>query len=548
MRKVVRAFPLVALFFATGGLSRAAWAGEQGRHNCSSYGDTLHCQKRGGGTTSSSGSTGGTTTSSSGSTGGTTTSSSGSTGGTTASSSGSGGTTTSSSGSGGTTASSSGGTASPGGATTPPGAVIPNAPVGAAPLAICPSGSTVISGGSISSALSSVASGGTLCLQGDSYTISSTVAVSKPVTILGVGGPNIVSTSVGLVFNVSSSNVTIQGLNITGPSNNRAGAGNSCSGTVAIVVGAVKSVGILNNTIDTFECGIEFENTDTFTANNNHLSNIVYVGIGTFPASNGTVDGNTVTNLNAAGTLKQNAYGLVASGPAGSPSSNINFTHNAVFYSPTWECFDNHGGNSISWQYNYCLAGGAGNAAMNAPGNGGNPEVNGIISNNQIDRGISPLNGYNSMVMVAGSGGSLTGGQVDNNLIAIDGTNCYGALGPTVVASGNTCNHNPARITSITASAGSFTHGQPTGVIATINVNMSLPFPPWMNSTYGFFNGWPGTLTITGSNPGEFQIVNGQLLQAPGGTPAGTYSVTIVATLPGLANSPQQVTLSFTGN
>src|SRR5271166_1940033 len=97
MRKVVRAFPLVALFFATGGLGRAAWAWDsgdfcQGRQTCSSYGDTLNCQSStsnnqgGGGRTNTnlwerrgvgpsySGS-GSTTASSSGSTGGTNTTS-----------------------------------------------------------------------------------------------------------------------------------------------------------------------------------------------------------------------------------------------------------------------------------------------------------------------------------------------------------------------------------------------------------------------------------------------------------------------------------------
>ena len=81
MRKVVRAFPLVALCFATAGLSRAAWAWEsrdfrQRREHCGgSYGDTLNCQSStntnprantGGATTSPPARRGGTTSSYSG--------------------------------------------------------------------------------------------------------------------------------------------------------------------------------------------------------------------------------------------------------------------------------------------------------------------------------------------------------------------------------------------------------------------------------------------------------------------------------------------------
>jgi hypothetical protein len=411
----------------------------------------------------------------------------------------------------------------------------------------CPSGSTMITGGDLAASISSLPSGGTLCLNGGSYSVSAQITLSKPMTLYGVSNPQITTSGSG--FDITSPNVTLQGIGMKGTADNRTGAGSSCSGPAAIRIEAIanSNINILNNTINYYECGIVLSGTDTFKINGNNLLNIVYSGITTFPASNGTFDGNTVTDVDTTGPLRENAYGLVASGPAGTPSFNLTFTHNAVFNAPTWECFDNHGGNNIQWRYNYCLAGGSGNSAMNMPGNGQNPENNGVVDDNQIDRGVSQLP-FDSIVMVAGNGGGLTGGEVMNNLIAMDGTHCYSTIDASVTQSGNTCNHNPAQITSIAVSNSSFLHGQPNAVIGQINVNMSLPFPSWMNSTYGFPNGWPGSLAITGSNPGGFQILNGQLLQAPGGTPAGSYNVTIVAALHGLKNSPQQTTITLTGS
>ena len=270
MQKVVRAFPLVALFFATGGLSRAAWAWDsgdfrQGRQTCSSYGDTLNCQsssstsgnvpnrqpgaartntnpwERRGGATSSSGNAGGSAASSSGGTGGSTTSSSGSTGSsttsysgngsTTASSSGgTGGSTTSSSGStGGTTASSSGGTASPGGgATTPP------APVANCTLYVSNSGSDSNSGtqgsplATIYQASTLAQPGTTVCVAPGTYsggfTTSASGTASAPIHYLSTTkyGAKIVppsnSTSNGAWDN-EGNYVIIDGFEIDGTNN-----------------------------------------------------------------------------------------------------------------------------------------------------------------------------------------------------------------------------------------------------------------------------------------------------------------------------------------
>src|SRR5262249_51840054 len=161
-------------------------------------------------------------------------------------------------------------------------------------------------------------------------------------------------------FHVTANNVTIQGLNLTGPTDNRFDAGTDCNGTNAFRSNSVNHLNILNNTITGFECGIVLETTDAFTVNNNVLTNMGYSGITTYPSSNGALDGNFITDVNTAGTLGDLAYGITITGPAGSPSSNITLTHNAVFNVPTWECFDNHGGSNISWKFNYCLAGGLG--------------------------------------------------------------------------------------------------------------------------------------------------------------------------------------------
>jgi parallel beta-helix repeat protein len=289
------------------------------------------------------------------------------------------------------------------------------------PSGACPAGSKVMTSGSIASQLAATPAGGTLCLNGGSYSVSSTVAVTKTVKIVGVGSPKITQTFTGDVFSVTAPNVTIQGLTMVGA--NRRRTGESCSGTGAIAVGAVSGVKILSNTADSFTCGIQLSGTSSFAVSGNRLSRIKYAGITTYPASNGTIDGNTLTDVDHDGPLGENAYGIVVGGDV---SRSIVVSNNAVRNAPTWECYDTHDGQSIDFLNNTCVA--PGRVGINHV-NSGIADPSGRVEGNTIDAG-GIHNQWNSIAF----GGY---GTVKNNIIKGFGSCMFWT--PHATVSGNSC-------------------------------------------------------------------------------------------------------------
>jgi parallel beta-helix repeat protein len=285
----------------------------------------------------------------------------------------------------------------------------------------CPAGSRVITGGSIATELGNTAAGGTLCLNGGSYSVSATIGVNKSVTILGVNSPRLTQTFTGNFFQVSAANVTIQGLTMTGLNGNR--TGESCAGTGAIRVGAVTGVKIVSNTAETFTCGIQLNGTSSFTVTGNRLSRVKYAAITTYPATNGVISQNTVTDVNSDGPLGQNAYGIVISGNL---SRNVTVSGNMVNRAPTWECYDTHDGQAIDFLNNTCI--GPGRVGINHV-NSGIADPSGRVEGNTIDAG-----GLTSQWNSIAFGGY---GTVANNVIKGFGACMFWT--PKISPTGNTC-------------------------------------------------------------------------------------------------------------
>jgi hypothetical protein len=285
------------------------------------------------------------------------------------------------------------------------------------------------------------------------------------------------------------------------------------------------------------------------------------------PCSNSTIANNVEQDM-ATGLGEPNTYPFVASSDA--VSTSVLFQNNSVFNNPGWECFDNHGGTDIHWFNNYCLAAGN-NTAINSPGNGGQINTRPRVNGNVIDQGRAACPGCNTIVVVAGGGGTLTctggdglGCQVENNNIHFGsadsgcGMMATGADGGTlnglVTVSGNSCGGNPATMAApmltTDQSGNAFVANQPGGVIGKITVAMNPAFPSYVGG-WPNYGGWPGTFSLGGPNASSFQIcVDGQhLCQAAGGVATGSYNITITGTLNGLSNSPRTSgTITLTGS
>jgi hypothetical protein len=91
-------------------------------------------------------------------------------------------------------------------------------------------------------------------------------------------------------------------------------------------------------------------------------------------------------------------------------------------------------------------------------------------------------------------------------------------------------------IAAVNLSNSSFSGGAPSGTtVGSISVTMSPASPPFS-----------GTLSLTGTNAGNFQIV-GSSLVTNGIDPAGNYGINIVATEPGAVGSPSTQTETIVG-
>lgn len=197
----------------------------------------------------------------------------------------------------------------------------------------------------------------------DFYQIAAPIVIDKPLTLAGYGAEIRQTTAGEVVFDVTSSDVAILGLKITGP---------QTSGSVARVVGEylVDIHGtdgdspISNIRVEDCEIslsgfyGIRLSYVNDFTVANNHIHECAYIGIGGVSSIGGTVSGNTVTDIHP-GTetvpgLAWNAYGIsfsrdqVALSSAKPRSSDIAITGNVVQNVPRWAGIDTHGGQRMA--------------------------------------------------------------------------------------------------------------------------------------------------------------------------------------------------------
>jgi parallel beta-helix repeat protein len=208
---------------------------------------------------------------------------------------------------------------------------------------------------------------------------------------------------------------------MTGANRNRTGG--ACNGTGAVRVSAVTGVKILSNTGGTLTCGIQLNGASSFSITGNRLSQVKYSAIEVYAASNGVVDGNTITDVNVDGPLGENAYGIAVTGNI---SRSVTVSNNMVNRAPTWECYDTHDGQSINFFDNTCIA--PGRAGINMTNSGiANPY--GRVEGNTIDAGGVHTQ-WNSIVVVGT-------GTLANNVIRGFGSCLFYA--PNLTPTGNVC-------------------------------------------------------------------------------------------------------------
>jgi hypothetical protein len=286
---------------------------------------------------------------------------------------------------------------------------------------------TINSGESIAGGVSATPSNGTLCISSGNYLLTRSVAIPRPMSVLGVdtGGGLPVVTQGGAfeMFTIGADNVEIASLQAHGYEHANS---DSCDGANFVLSVGWGYQNIRDNVLDTFDCGMNLQNVHDGMVQNNQISTVKYAGIGLSPGVNFTISGNRLMDIGADGQLDTNAYGIVTSG---SSSSHVTISSNSVVNAPTWECYDTHGGPSIYFFNNYCYR--PGRVGINAA-DADAPISDSKVDGNTIDAGGLPARQEWSSIVVTG------GGEVVGNTIKGEG-GCL-IYAPNASVSGNLCN------------------------------------------------------------------------------------------------------------
>jgi len=195
--------------------------------------------------------------------------------------------------------------------------------------------------------------GSVLDLTGCTYTAGATV--NKALTIKGATVRPPAGTA-GLV--VSANDVTLDGLNITGPQATTYHEGEFGITVAATASAPVRRLTVRNCEISSFgKAGIWLRFVDNVTVANNNVHDIVYAGIMLISVVGGSVTGNTVARLGMNGSgvgapAENDAYNISVEDQGAPRSSDVVVEANVVEDNPYWHGLDTHGGLRITFRNN----------------------------------------------------------------------------------------------------------------------------------------------------------------------------------------------------
>jgi nitrous oxidase accessory protein NosD len=217
-------------------------------------------------------------------------------------------------------------------------------------FAVAPVADTPIYCGSLQGRIDAAAAGSTLRLSGCTYVGGATIG--KSLTIAG-GTLNVRAGGVGL--NVTASNVTIEGMHISGP--NKTSYNSAEYGVYALgsASAPISHLTIRDTDIGSFgNDGIYAKYVANLLVSGNTIHDIVYAGVLVISGQTARIEANLVERIGVrgAGANSNNAYGVALTDQGGAPTSDVVVTGNTVEDVPTWHALDTHGGHRISFTNN----------------------------------------------------------------------------------------------------------------------------------------------------------------------------------------------------
>jgi len=180
---------------------------------------------------------------------------------------------------------------------------------------------------------------------GPEFIIGSPLLLTKPITIDGRNVQFSYSGSAGTsIINLQSAGIVLKDLKVLAPYE-RYNAKSFIIGTSAN--SNSNPFGDISITGCTFTgysgVAINLRYVTRFNISNNEISKMPYAGIACYSVSNGTIEGNSISNMTAEGTAGANAYGVtVQQLGQDSVSRGVRIANNKIRSVP-WEGIDTHG-------------------------------------------------------------------------------------------------------------------------------------------------------------------------------------------------------------
>lgn len=249
--------------------------------------------------------------------------------------------------------------------------------------------------GSLQDIIDAATAGDTVSLAGLSFTAGATV--DKALTL--VGGTITISTNAP-ALTVTASNVTIDGMTLTGPQYEDVDSHTNENGIY--VATDISNLTIRNCTISSWGMsGMWLDGVTNLTISDNVITNTGYMGICVASGVGGTISYNTVTGVGesfytggARTSVGENCYGiaLTQSRTMSVRTSGFTVSHNVVEDVTPWHAFDTHGGLDITFTANTSRNSRCG--FFITTGTYGPDTV--YVDGNRIETYTNPDNGYSS--------------------------------------------------------------------------------------------------------------------------------------------------------
>jgi parallel beta-helix repeat protein len=287
------------------------------------------------------------------------------------------------------------------------------------------------------------------------YNLTNQLTITKGVRISSPVGATIKQTAAGKkTFNVTSSNVSFDGLIMTGFQNATWNVLEDLiyiSGTfnAGLAPTYISNFGIKNCKFLAFgSAAVHIQYASNIIVDNNTIDGGIYIGVGLDSCSYFTISNNLISDISGVGVPVVNAYGIYASRLTDDSGELVSqprsqygaITGNVVRKVPTWEGLDTHGGDNIVFTGNtvyQCKFGIAVGASKNSAGTYTYAPTNCTVSGNVVNSSVTDGSAQYGIAFTGAPSSENATGCVNGNTVTGYGDSTSATIPAIYIATAN---------------------------------------------------------------------------------------------------------------